>query len=234
MKFKWLILFFSIPVLSQSQIHRIDSLAKLLPSLKDSSRIDCLNKLSVEYYINALSETFINVNTDTAIYFASRAYDEGIKINYTKGVAEALQNLGEIARDRGNFSMAENYFRKSVPLFQQIHALEKYGWANLTLGYSLFKQCKYAEAEGAYERAMLYYTGSDNKEKMSMLFRLISLTYSARGYSEKAFDNTLKAISITDKISDARGVISSPENMANLYKYAGDLETALTYFRIAA
>ncbi|MGZ5283696.1 MAG: tetratricopeptide repeat-containing sensor histidine kinase, partial [Bacteroidia bacterium] len=234
MKFKRLILFLLIPVLCQSQNHRIDSLAKLLTSLKDSSRIDCLNKLSIEYYINALSETYINVQTDTAISFASRAYDEGIKIPYIKGVAEALQNLGEIARDRGNFSTAENYFRRSVLLFQQIHALEKYSWANLTLGWSLHVQCKFSDAKLAYERAMTYYINTDNKERQSMLFRLISLTYSARGYNEKAFENTLQAIRITDKISDARGVISSPENMANLYKNAGDPETALTYFRIAA
>ncbi|MGZ5304517.1 MAG: tetratricopeptide repeat-containing sensor histidine kinase, partial [Bacteroidia bacterium] len=234
MKFKRLILFLLIPVLCQSQNQRIDSLAKLLTSLKDSSRIDCLNKLSIEYYINALSETYINVQTDTAISFASRAYDEGIKIPYNKGVAEALQNLGEIARDRGNFSTAENYFRRSVLLFQQIHALEKYSWANLTLGWSLHVQCKFSDAKLAYERAMTYYINTDNKERQSMLFRLISLTYSARGYNEKAFENTLQAIRITDKISDARGVISSPENMANLYKNAGDPETALTYFRIAA
>ncbi len=58
MKFKWVILFLLIPALSQSQNLRKDSLTKLLPSLKGSTRIDCLNKLSVEYYINALSETY--------------------------------------------------------------------------------------------------------------------------------------------------------------------------------
>ncbi|MEO5943776.1 MAG: histidine kinase [Ferruginibacter sp.] len=67
-----------------------------------------------------------------------------------------------------------------------------------------------------------------------MILRLISGSYSARGYNEKAFENTLQAIRLTNKISDARGVISSPENMANLYRNAGEPETALTYFRLAA
>ena len=80
--------------------HRIDSLATLLPYLKDSGRIDCLNKLSLEFYINALSETYINVQTDTANAFASQAYHKAININYKNGVAEALQHLGEIASDR--------------------------------------------------------------------------------------------------------------------------------------
>ena len=113
MKFKWPIFLLLIPVLSQSQDHRIDSLKNLLPFLKDSSRIDCLNKVSVEYYINALSETYHNVQTDTAIWYASQACAEAEKIHYINGVAEALQNLGEIARDRGDFITAENYFHKS-------------------------------------------------------------------------------------------------------------------------
>ena len=234
MKFRWLIFFLLIPVLSQSQQHRIDSLKRLLPTFKDSSRIDCLNKLSVEYYINALSETYINVQTDTAIWFASRAYTEAIKIHYIKGVAEAFQNLGEIARDKGDFMTAENYFRQSIPLFEKIHDLEKYSWAHITMGWCLFSQSKYAEGQLAYERAMSHYVKVDNNERQSVVFRLISATYSARGYNEKAFENTLQAIRITYKISDARGVISSPENIGNLYKNAGDTETASTYFRLAA
>jgi len=234
MNFKWLIFFLLIPGLSLSQQHRIDSLKKLIPALKDSSRIDCLNKLSVEYYINALSETYINVQTDTAISFASQAYSEAIKIPYNKGVADALQNLGEIARDRGDFFTAESYFRQSIPLFEKIHDLEKYSWAHITLGWNLFMQCKFSEAKLAYEQAMPYYVKVDTKERQSMIFRLISQTYSARGYNEKAFDNTLQAIRITDKISDSRGVISSPQNMGNLYKDAGEPEIALAYFRVAA
>ena len=71
-------------------------------------------------------------------------------------------------------------------------------------------QCRFAEAKFAYERAMPYYIAVNNKERQSMLFRLISYTYSYQGYNEKAFENMLKAIRITDKIKDARGVISSP------------------------
>ncbi|RYY23357.1 MAG: hypothetical protein EOO04_14430, partial [Chitinophagaceae bacterium] len=86
----------------------------------------------------------------------------------------------------------------------------------------------------AYDRAMLYFIKSNNKEKQSMLYRLISYTYSERGYNEIAFENVLKSMTITADISDARGVISSPQNLALLYKHAGEMETAITYFRVAA
>lgn len=234
MKFKWQILFLLIPLLSRSQNNRIDSLTKLLPTLKDSSKINCLNKLSLEFYINALSETYYNVHTDTAIAFATKALIDALKINYKNGQAEALQNLGEIVRDRSDFPAAEQYFREAIPVFQYLNLPEKYNWTYLTLGWCLFKQSKYVEAKLFYERALSYFISVDNKERQSMLLRLISVTYSTRGYNEKAFENTLKAIKITYKISDARGVISSPENMGNLYKEAGETEMALSYFRLAA
>jgi tetratricopeptide (TPR) repeat protein len=234
MKLKWLILLLLIPFISLCQSSPIDSLKKILPSLKDSSRVDCLNKLSVEYYINALPETYINVQTDSAASFASKAYAEAAKINYARGIADALQNLGEIARDRNDFITAEKYLSQSVDLFEKINAMERYSWANLTLGWSLYQQWKFSKAKLAYERGMPFCIATGNRERESMFLRLISYTYSSRGYNEKAFEYMLKAIRITFVIHDARGVISSPQNMANIYKYAGDKATALTYFRLAA
>lgn len=227
---------YSAAVLSQQYPGRatIDSLIKILPSLKDTAKVTCLNKLSVEYYINALAETYYNANTDTANLFATQAYNESVRINYTRGIADALQNLGEICRDRSECSKAVDYFRRSIPLFDKIHALDRSAWAHITLGWCLYMQDKFSEAKSSYEESLAYYVKVDNKERQSMTYRLISLTYSRRGYYEKAFENTLKAIRITYKISDARGIISSPENLANLYKDAGETETALAYFRLAA
>jgi hypothetical protein len=234
MKFKWVIILLVVPVCAQLQNARSDSLIKLLPYLQDTGRIDCLNKISLAYYINALSETFVNVQTDSAILFASQALGQAKKINYTKGVAEALQNLGEIARDRGDLIGAEHYFRQSIPLFEKIQARESYSWANLTFGWSRHRQGKFKEAKVAYEQAMPYYVATGNKEKQSMLFRLISYTYSEQGYNEKAFENVSTAMRLTDDVQDDRGIISSPQNLALLYKDAGDTETAIAYFRLAA
>ncbi|MBC7935873.1 MAG: histidine kinase [Rhizobacter sp.] len=212
----------------------IDSLKKIMPSLKDSNRIDCLNKLSIEYFINALAETYINVHTDTAAMYASQAYNEAVKIQYIKGIADALQNLGEIARDRGNYVAGENYFRQSIELYAKINDREKYSWAHYTMGWCLHRQCRFSEAKLIWEKALIYYIEVDNKKRQSELIRMISYTYSEQGYNEKAFENLLQAIRITFKINDARGIISSPQVMGNLYKDAGEIETALAYYQLAA
>ena len=135
----------------------------------------------------------------SARLFALKAYNIAEKIHYNKGIADALQNLGEIARDRGDYNTAENYFRNAIPLFEKINSLERFSWSALTLGWSLHVQGKFTEAKASYEKALPYYLITGNKEKQAMLYRLISYTYSARGYNEKAFENMLKAIRITGR-----------------------------------
>jgi hypothetical protein len=76
-----------LPALSQNRFRfnneriKIDSLKKLLSSLKDSARIDCLNSLGDVYIVYK--------GNDTAQYYTALAYTESKKINYIHGMAEA-------------------------------------------------------------------------------------------------------------------------------------------------
>src|SRR6266487_5392774 len=65
-----------------TQAKIIDSLKNALPSLKDTSRIDCLNELSFQY-IRLLIR-------DSAEHFESVAYNESQKTNYIHGIAECI------------------------------------------------------------------------------------------------------------------------------------------------
>jgi tetratricopeptide (TPR) repeat protein len=234
MKYRWLLLLLLIPLVSLSQSKQIDSLKKVLLFTKDTGRVDCLNKLSSAYFINALNENYDYVQTDTARLFALDAYEKAVLLNYYMGMAQALQNLGEIERDRNNFIAAEDYLRKALRLFEQMHAVKEMSWSYFTLGWSLYCQCKFADAKAAYEKSLPYYLDANDKEKQTMLYRMISYTYRSQGYNEKAFDYMLAANRITQKINDFRGSVSSPQELGSLYDDAGQHETSLAYYRLAA
>src|SRR5271154_5448278 len=70
-----------------AQRTEIDSLKKKLSALHDSTKIDCLNTLSLIY-------TYLQ--TDTAEAFAQKAYDESEKINYQRGLVMSLNNKAHI------------------------------------------------------------------------------------------------------------------------------------------
>src|SRR5690348_14780834 len=75
-----------------SQREIIDSLKKVLPSLRDSARVDCLNEIS-ELYIGLpdwFSKTPTKNKFDSAEFFNCEAFKEAKRINYNYGLAKAL------------------------------------------------------------------------------------------------------------------------------------------------
>jgi len=96
-----------------AQREEIDSLKKILPALKDSSRIDCMNALSYQY-IRLLIR-------DSAEYFQQKSYLESKSLNYIHGIAESVLNQA------GIFEYFDNHFVKLEAL-----ARESLGWVKKT------------------------------------------------------------------------------------------------------
>src|SRR4051812_6307424 len=91
-----------------AQKEKIDSLERILPGLKDSARIDCLNELSNCYIYNEAS---------SAAVFAQQALKEGEKVNYKNGMAAAWLNLAWAnGLAGGNIITMENYCRNAISL----------------------------------------------------------------------------------------------------------------------
>lgn len=134
----------------------IDSLKKYLPQLNGSERIDCLLKISFEYgHINNDSDNiFSPVNTDSAIWYASNALIQSKNINYYKGIANAYENLGEMAYSY-NFHEAENYFRQATELYKRINDFKNLNWSYLWLGFYLMYECRFDEARLEFQKAFL-------------------------------------------------------------------------------
>ena len=68
-------------------------LLQLLPSLKDSARVDCLNDLATIY------EYMGKTKSDSGYYYRSLAYKEATKLGYKSGIAMALIGLQGARRE---------------------------------------------------------------------------------------------------------------------------------------
>src|SRR3954447_293683 len=117
----FVIIIFTHAVFVSALSQNIDSLKKILPSLHDSARIDCLLKISFEYgHVNNDSDNlFSPVNSDSATFYSSCALCEARKIYYIQGMANAFENLGEMAFQY-NYHQGETYFKQAVLLYEQI------------------------------------------------------------------------------------------------------------------
>src|SRR5436190_18009255 len=76
-----------------AQRERVDCLQKILPTCKDSGRIDCLNELSKAFMLrdgNGYSPFGLTVvQTDSARLYARQALNEAEKASYMTGVSRA-------------------------------------------------------------------------------------------------------------------------------------------------
>ena len=102
-----------MPLISMSQNRSIDSLQQLLKSTKqDTSRVNILNKLSEEYDNN--------MSLDTAYKYANTALSLAKKISNLKGIAKALDNMGNVLSDQGKNDEALVKYLTSLGIKKEI------------------------------------------------------------------------------------------------------------------
>src|SRR5260221_3358094 len=91
---------FFFPAYSQDEA--IQTLKQTLPSITDSFRyVDALNRIGMLSY---------EQNVDTTLFYANKARDIARRINYTKGIADATNNLAVYFDINGNAELALRYY----------------------------------------------------------------------------------------------------------------------------
>ena len=110
-----------------------------LPYLKDSARIDSLNRLC-QFYLES-------ANSDAAERYANLAYKEACALHYIHGMAVALSRQGSIQTHLySNFVGAERFDRAAIRLFDETTNKNELAETFSHLGFVCFTQCKYDEA----------------------------------------------------------------------------------------
>jgi len=206
------------------QGERIDGLKKLLPTLKDTSLVNCLNELCSSY---------IELHTDSALLFASQAILEAEKINYAKGKALAYYNLGFNERIVGTYPVMEQYCAKAVGL---LHGVRGYQVKLLLaksyelLAFSKWAQGKFDQALANYKNAEKIALETGNDGLLGLLYAAMGALETKRGQYTGSIEYCMTGLPLWRKPnSDPRGFIA----ISLLYNTAGDYRTALDYSREA-
>src|SRR5215471_18159505 len=119
---------------------KIDSLKKVLPTLKDTAREDCLHDLGVQYLL-------VKSNEDSATYFFNLVYGESKRINYPSGLARACVLRAAIANHFHNdYSQMEKWASEAVCWFERTSNKKLLEIACWQLAYAQCRESKYQEA----------------------------------------------------------------------------------------
>ena len=209
---------------------KIDSLKRLLPTLHERARVDCLNELSGSY-ISPNRGYFLSINKDSAKYYSEFAYEEAEKINYVHGMAEAKSLEGEIAGE--DFPKAEKMAREAIKLYANTANKKRLAKTYYNLGFALYAQSMFTEAIKNLETSYELYKKDNDTKGMGQSVLVMSGVFEESGNYEKAFRLARKGfdMALVNKDDWLRRVELSV--IGTLFRDIEDYSTALTYYHQA-
>jgi signal transduction histidine kinase len=209
-------------------------LKKILPSLRNNARVDCLNELCGSYLVFN-SPIFPvpkqNIIGDTAVYYANQAYTEAIKTDYTHGIAESLSYKGEILILSQNYPAEEKLSREAITWYKKTTNKKRLAETYFYLSHALYSQSRFTEAIKNLDTAFELHKRNENINGMYWTVFLACWVYNESGDYEKAFETARRCLDIATQIKKEglrRRVLG---NIGWLFMSIGDYKTALEYYR---
>ena len=288
----------------------IDSMKKILPTLKGVDEIDCLNMIAYKFsslglnwraqsdssqpfatqantgakrigYKKGLGYSYLrlahtldgrygfdfqvyNKNNlsllDTAEKYVNQAITIGEQINNNSILANAYRLLGEMSRERNDFTRYANYLNKAIGYADkagkdiQLGSYDSYHsicencqgneywlgriYGELSNAYALGANPDLEAAKNALKKSLSSFHKSGHLENETFTCMRLSGAYLSDGNFESAFEYCKRNIELVNQLTKEKPDGDWPSGnafiyMAELYKMAGDYQTSLNYIRQA-
>lgn len=216
--------FLTFTSLAQEPDPKIDSLKNLLAFQKvDSIKVNTLISLGTLY---------LNTDINEALNYGNQALVQAEKINYRKGLGNALKLLGLGYAYMNKSFEADSLWKASLTVFESIQFKE--GISNIynnlaTLNYSLGEDAKSIE----YNLLSLKIAEEiDNKLRIgSSLLNLGNVYSNKPATADIAINYFLRALPIFEEINYTEGIGTATVNIGEIYFNKKMYDSALTFFQ---
>jgi tetratricopeptide (TPR) repeat protein len=226
MKIRYFLIYawiFIIPLNIYAQDQPVDSLKAVIETLKDDSiKVNTLNELSYSFW---------DTNPDMSIMYAMEAMDMAYKVNFRKGVAYALKNMGMAYFAKSDYISVLEYWQQSLAVFDSIG--DRVGVSNIlnNIGSVYFDQSDNASAVDYYIRAAKVAEEIGNTLRMASVYINIGSIYSE---DSETYENALEYFSLALRLSEELGEYdimgTSSVNLGELYYKLENYDSALFYY----
>ena len=208
-----------------AQRDKIDSLQKILPSLKDTARIDCMNELSFQY-IRLLIR-------DSSEYFEAASYKESKKLNYINGIAAAISNQAAIVEYFDNdFNKSEALEKESISWYEQTQNKKGIDVVYNNLFFAVFAESKFDQAYQIAEKQ--FNKGLSDRDTTEMYDKLgdMGVVNFQEGNYDSAFYFYQKAHQLSIAKKDKAWLSDDLKFFGTLFRNIGDYNSALNCYRL--
>jgi len=201
-----------------------DSLDQKLNAKADTNKVKVLSDLCWNYR---------SISGDSAIIFGEMALQLAEDLKFSKGIAQACNDLAIIYMDKANYQRAKKYLNEAMNLRKQLNDLPGQASIYNKLGIIDQKQGRLKEALENQIAALKIYEQLGQDKWIGYSLNNIAIIHQNLGNLEKSLEYHEKGLEYREKMNDQAGVANSYSNMANVYAKMHDTALALAYYEKA-
>jgi class 3 adenylate cyclase len=209
--------------LVRAQESETDSLLELLElQRRDTTQVNLLNEISIAFL---MEEDF-----DKSIQYAEQSLELSEELQFARGKAYALKNLGLVEYYQGNFTRVFDFWTQSLQIFESIP--DTLGIANLSsnVGVIYYDQGSYARALDYYLQSLRYSEFLEDPVRITTALVNIGGVYTQMQEYEKALNYYGQLELYLDQIDDPDIESAYLLGTGEVYSLKDDHEKALEYY----
>jgi len=199
-----------------------DSLEQLLPTLQGVEKVDVLTKLAR-----------LNSRNDQALAFeyANMAIELARRINYDKGVADALLHISTGYYFISDYNTAISYLKQSLELREKLKDTTMITDAYNKIAINSRMTGNYEDALGYSFDALRIYELKKDSAAIGNILNNIGGIYKDLNDYDKALEYYTKAYDMSEEQNNQRGLANASNNIGIMFRLKGDYEKALIYYQ---
>lgn len=146
-----------------------------------------------------------------------RAREQFVENGDEKGVAKALNNMGNVERTYGHMNKSNRLHKESLSIRERINDKEGIGASLNNLGINARQWGDYNQAENLFKRSLEIEQELNREVGISKSYNNLGIIYSLKDEtSERARSMHQKSLEIDKKIANHHGIVSSLNNLARI------------------
>lgn len=214
-------------VLACGMLHaqsKVDSLKQALANHKqDTSYVKTLINLCNELNnVNKYAESYTT---------AFQALDIAKRLNYTKGIGDALGNIGVAYYYKGKYDSAEYFHTQSIEPRLQTNDKRGLGIAYSNIGLLAINTGNFPKALTYHQKSLAINKELNLKGNIARDLYNIGTVYYYQGNYPKTLDYFLEALKINEQRGNKKSIISNIGGIAVIYAEQKDYKKAMEYFQ---
>ena len=202
---------------ASSQTGSLDSLSAL------AAKAD--GREQVELYVKIASLNR-NSNPDTALFFASKAYEAAEQLDEEYPKIIAYNTMGSVLHVRGSYDLAGKYYRQTIELAQQVKNDSLLATAYNGFGATLWQIGKHAEALEHHYKSLRLREQLNDTRGIIVAKNSIGMVYQSQEKLPIAEKYVGEALALLNTYKDPGLKITTLHTLANIYGMQGKISEA--------